>query len=128
MSLSIRVVAVAAAAVTAFAVGAIVAFAHGGDATAIHGCLVKESRLLRVLAAPGLGSPLDQCRSSEIAVDWSQTGPQGPPGEKGEQGDQGPPGPPGPGGSLAHAFVLGNHVVEARSEGITDAMMTPVAG
>jgi hypothetical protein len=126
MSLSIRVVAVAAAAVSAFAVGAIVAFAHGGDATAIHACIGKETKSLRVLAAPGIGSPSDECKAGELAVDWNQTGPQGP---QGVQGPQGPAGPAGPGGSLAHAFVRANgDVVEERSDGITDAMVTPTPG
>lgn len=54
----------------------------------ITACYDNRSGILRVIdAEEGV-----QCRTSETALTWSQTGPQGP------QGIQGPPGPPGPPG------------------------------
>jgi hypothetical protein len=113
-------------------VGAVVgAVLAGGAALAsipdssgvIHGCYQKNVGNLRVID-PSAG---DSCRPSEIAISWSQTGPQGPPGPQGPKGDTGatgatgpagPAGPPGPKGdpgelSLANqtcpagAFVTG---------------------
>jgi hypothetical protein len=73
----------ALAGLSALAVGAGLALAHGGDATAIHGCVEKEGKAVRILAAPGIGDPNQACKSNETAIDWSQTGPQGPPGISG---------------------------------------------
>lgn len=73
----------ALAALSALAVGAGLALAHGGDASAIHGCIEKEGKAVRIVAAPGTGDPNQACKSNETAIDWSQTGPQGPPGISG---------------------------------------------
>src|ERR687897_2810213 len=79
--------------------GAVLGAVGGGAALAaipdssgvINGCYQKNVGNLRVID-PSAG---DSCRPSEIAISWSQTGPQGPPGP---QGPAGPAGPPGPGG------------------------------
>jgi hypothetical protein len=71
------------AGLVALAVGAGMALAHGGDATAIHGCIEKEGKAVRILAAPGIGDPNQTCRSNETAIDWNQRGPQGSPGISG---------------------------------------------
>ncbi len=55
----------------------------------IHGCHKKNNGQLR------LADTAADCNASELAVQWSQTGPQGPPGLKGDQGDQGIQGIPG---------------------------------
>ena len=47
----------------------------------IHGCVLKASRIVRVI-----DSDTTSCRSTETALNWSQTGPQG------ATGPQGPPG------------------------------------
>jgi hypothetical protein len=66
----------------------------------INGCYQKNVGNLRVIDA-GAGQ---NCRPSEIAIRWSQTGPQGPqgpagpPGPKGDTGATGPAGPQGPAG------------------------------
>jgi Collagen triple helix repeat (20 copies) len=87
-------------------VGAVVgAVLAGGAALAaipdssgvINGCYQKNVGNLRVID-PSAG---DSCRPSEIAISWSQTGPQGPPGPQGPQGpkgDTGATGPQGPAG------------------------------
>jgi hypothetical protein len=56
----------------------------------IHGCYQKNVGNLRVID-PSSGG----CRPSEIAISWSQTGPQGPPGPPGPAGPAGPAGPKG---------------------------------
>jgi hypothetical protein len=56
----------------------------------IHGCYQKEEGHLRVI-----DDASTTCRLSEVAISWSQTGPQGP---QGPQGPAGPPGPQGPQG------------------------------
>lgn len=80
----------------AAAVGSIVA----ADGT-INGCYQTPTGELRVVAEG------TTCRTSELAVQWSQRGPQGDPGpqgiqgpagpqgERGLQGEQGPQGPQG---------------------------------
>jgi Collagen triple helix repeat (20 copies) len=81
-------------------VGAVVGAVGGGVALAaipdssgvINGCYQKNVGNLRVID-PGAG---DSCRPSEIAISWSQTGPQGPPGPQGPKGDTGATGPAGP--------------------------------
>jgi Collagen triple helix repeat (20 copies) len=69
----------------------------------IHGCYQKNVGNLRVID-PSAG---DNCRPSEVPIDWSQTGPAGPQGPKGDtgatgphghKGDTGPAGPQGPKG------------------------------
>jgi hypothetical protein len=63
----------------------------------INGCYQKNVGNLRVID-PSAG---DSCRPSEIAISWSQTGPQGlqgPQGPKGDTGATGATGPQGPKG------------------------------
>jgi hypothetical protein len=57
----------------------------------IHACYKKEHGQLRVTDADQQQS----CRHSEVALSWSQTGPQGPIGPQGPKGDTGPAGPQG---------------------------------
>jgi Collagen triple helix repeat (20 copies) len=57
----------------------------------INGCYQKNVGNLRVIDPSAGGS----CRPSEIAIRWSQTGPQGPPGPQGPTGPQGPKGDTG---------------------------------
>ncbi len=78
---------VAATTGTAWATGAVGAIV-GSDGR-LNGCYLKDNGLLRVVAAG------EECRTSELAVQWSQRGPQG---EQGPQGLQGPIGPQGPKG------------------------------
>jgi Collagen triple helix repeat (20 copies) len=96
-----------------FLVGSVVgAFLAGGAVTlaaipgadgVIDGCYQKNVGNLRVIDV----SAGDNCRPSEIAISWSETGPRGPAGPQGPKGDTGatgpegpagPPGPPGPKG------------------------------
>ena len=73
-------------------VGGGVAFAAIPDSSGvINGCYQKNVGNLRVID-PSAG---DSCRPSEIAISWSQTGPQGPPGATGPAGPVGPAGPKG---------------------------------
>ena len=58
---------------------------------AINGCYQKNVGNLRVID-PTAG---DECRKPEIAIQWSQTGPQGPAGPQGPKGDTGATGPKG---------------------------------
>lgn len=58
----------------------------------IHGCYKKDQGSLRVIDTE-MGQT---CLSSEIALQWNQTGPQGPVGPQGPAGPQGPTGPQGP--------------------------------
>lgn len=53
----------------------------GKDGT-IHGCYLKKSGSLRVVARP-------KCRKGERALKWNVRGPAGPQGERGLQGEQG---------------------------------------
>jgi hypothetical protein len=106
---SIRLLAVSAG-LAALAVGAGMALAHGGDASAIHGCIENEGKFVRIVAAPGIGNPAEDCRSSQTAIDWSQAGPQGPPGPQGPQGPKGDKGDPGPTPTLSVYEVFGPSV------------------
>ena len=54
----------------------------------IHGCYANRTGMLRVIDSEAG----DQCRETETALTWNQTGPPGAPGP------QGSPGPPGPAG------------------------------
>lgn len=85
------------------AVASIGALAHGGDATEIHGCVLKDSKLVRIV------DPNDACKATETALDWNAQGPAGPQGAPGPAGPQGPTGPEGPAG------ITGLVVVEAVS-------------
>jgi Collagen triple helix repeat (20 copies) len=72
----------------------------------INGCYVEKTGALR-LVQPG-----SACGKGEVAISWSQRGPQGeqgaagPPGPAGPQGAQGPAGPQGPSG------LSGSEIVE----------------
>ncbi len=63
----------------------------------LHGCYQKQNGNLRVV------NSANDCRRSELAIQWNQRGPQGVPGLPGTPGTPGPPGPPGPPG-VGHAF------------------------
>jgi hypothetical protein len=78
----------------------------------INGCYQKNVGNLRVID-PSAG---DSCRPSEIAISWSQTGPQGLQGPQGPKGDtgatgatgpQGPDGPQGPKGDTGTTGATG---------------------
>ena len=94
----------------------------------IHGCYQKNVGNLRVID-PSAG---DSCRPSEIAISWSQTGPQGPTGATGPRagptaegytadrcdwaagptgpkGDTGATGPQGPPGATGATGPAGTH-------------------
>jgi hypothetical protein len=82
------------------AIDSVGVFLAGGAATlaaipdssgVIHGCYQKNVGNLRVID-PSAGA---ECRPSEIAIEWSETGPQGPPGPQGPKGDTGDTGPTG---------------------------------
>jgi hypothetical protein len=74
--------------------GGVVAYAAIPDSGGvIHGCYQKNVGNLRVIDPAS-----DSCRPSEIAITWSQTGPQGIPGPQGPAGPAGPQGPQGPKG------------------------------
>jgi hypothetical protein len=66
----------------------------------IHGCYQKEHGQLRVIDTDKHQS----CNHSEIAVSWSQTGPQG---ATGPQGPAGPAGPAGPKGDTGATGAVG---------------------
>ena len=87
--------AVTAVAIVAIAGGVTYAVADIGDGGVINGCYQKNVGNLRVID-PSAG---DSCRPSEIAISWSQTGPQGPPGPQGPKGDTGATGAIGPAGA-----------------------------
>jgi hypothetical protein len=70
----------------------------------ISGCYQKNVGNLRVIDT----SAGDSCRPSEIAISWSQTGPQGPAGPKGDTGATGPVGPAGPQGPTGPAGPKGD--------------------
>lgn len=82
--------ALAVSAGVAYATGAVGAIV-GADGT-IQGCYKKQNGQLRVVPAAA------ECGPSELAVSWSQQGPQGEPGPQGIQGPQGETGPQGPQG------------------------------
>jgi hypothetical protein len=71
---------------------------HDGASAVIRGCVRKDGRL-RVVARP------TDCRRTERAIAWNESGPQGdlgppgPPGLAGADGAPGPAGPQGPPGS-----------------------------
>jgi hypothetical protein len=81
----------------------------------IHGCYLSATGALRVIDTNAGQS----CKSSEIALQWSQKGPQGPqgppgpvgptgaPGPVGATGPQGPQGDPGPTGAAGPAGPAG---------------------
>jgi hypothetical protein len=85
---------IGALAVTAVATG--VSWATIGGGGVINACYQKNSGALRVIDTAS-----DSCRSSEVALDWNQTGQQG------ASGPSGPAGPPGPSSaqSISPGFV-----------------------
>src|SRR6266540_4279280 len=97
-----------------FLLGAVVGAALAGGAVTlaaipdsggvINGCYQKNVGNLRVID-PSAG---DSCRPSEIALSWSQTGPQGPPGPQGPKGDTGATGATGPAGPAGPAGPKGD--------------------
>jgi len=95
-------------AVVVGAVGGGVALAAIPDSSGvINGCYQKNVGNLRVID-PSAG---DSCRPSEIAISWSQTGPQGPqgpPGPQGPKGDTGATGATGPAGPAGPAGPKGD--------------------
>src|SRR4051794_14301718 len=80
-----------------------------GSSGVINGCYQKNVGNLRVID-PSAG---DNCRPSEIAISWSQTGPQGLQGPQGPKGDTGatgaigPQGPVGPKGDTGATGATG---------------------
>ena len=97
-----------------FALGAVVGAVLAGGAAAtiaaipgadgvINGCYQKNVGNLRVIDPSGG----DSCRPPEIAIKWSQTGPQGPKGDTGATGPQGPVGPQGPKGDTGATGATG---------------------
>jgi hypothetical protein len=140
-----RLVIFLAVAVAALAAG--VGYAAIPDAGGqFNACMLKDIGTIRLID-PSLPSShwMSHCNSKEIAIGWSQTGPQGPQGLQGPQGPQGaqgpqgsvgPAGPAGPQGlqgpqgpagstALAYAFVhTSGDVLEHGSSGITDAMVS----
>jgi hypothetical protein len=74
----------------AFLAGGAVALAAIPDSSGvIHGCYQKNVGNLRVIDTG------DDCRPSEIAISWNETGPVGPVGPQGPKGDPGPKGDTG---------------------------------
>ena len=75
----------------------------------ISGCYAKRDGALRVIDAT-----VGQCKASETALAWNQSGAQGPKGDAGPagaqglagpQGAQGPQGPPGPAASAGYEIT-----------------------
>ncbi len=60
----------------------------------IHGCYNATNGSQRII-----DTSLQSCKTNEVPIQWSQTGPPGPVGAQGPQGPQGSPGPQGPQGS-----------------------------
>lgn len=109
LSRSTAVIAVAALGtlITATALG------HGGDTTKIHGCVVKDTKYVRIVGAS------DNCKSNETALDWSVQGPPGVPGASGPvgpAGEQGEQGPAGPGGVSGWEIVQEDHLLQPNTE------------
>jgi hypothetical protein len=106
-----------AAVVAVIAAGALAAVAYASipdGSGVIHACYKQDNGSLRVI-----DSSTATCnKSSEVSLNWNQTGPQGPVGPQGPKGNQGPkgdkgdpgsqgvPGPAGPAGpsGLSHAY------------------------
>jgi hypothetical protein len=87
-------------ALAALMVGVGFAVASIPDASGVfHACYQKNQGQLRLVESAS------DCRPSEKATSWGQTGPQGPPGPAGPQGPTGPQGPPGTPGS---SFLAGS--------------------
>ena len=91
---------VTAAVLLAGVAGSGVAFAASSsipDATGvIHGCYLTNTGALRVINTDAGQS----CKSNELALQWSQTGPPGPKGDTGATGPEGPKGDTGATGAV----------------------------
>jgi uncharacterized protein DUF11/collagen triple helix repeat protein len=96
------VVPAAVVGVVCLGVGVAASSIPDADGT-IRGCYTKLGGVLRVID-PAKG---ESCKSFEVPISWSQTGPQGtqglpgpagPPGPAGDAGPAGEPGPEGPAG------------------------------
>jgi hypothetical protein len=75
-----RGVLITAASIAVLAIAAGVAYATIPDASGvIHGCYAKANGQLRVINTDAGG----KCVSSEMPLNWNQTGPQGPAGQNG---------------------------------------------
>jgi hypothetical protein len=97
-----RLVAAVSAAVVA---GGVAVVSIPGSDGVIHGCYNSNSGGLRVINAPS-----ESCKSSELPLNWNQSGgqgPQGPQGPQGLQGLQGPQGIPGPTGPVGPTGATG---------------------
>jgi hypothetical protein len=89
----------------AFLAGGAAGFAAIPDSSGvINGCYQKNVGNLRVIDSSAGGD----CRPSEIAISWSDTGPQGPVGPQGPKGDTGATGPQGPVGPAGPAGPKGD--------------------
>lgn len=91
-------------AVIAFLVGSatiVVATGIPGPDGRIQGCYNQQNGNLRVV------SSASECRNSEIAISWSQTGPAGASGATGPAGPSGATGPAGPSGGTGPAGPSG---------------------
>lgn len=83
MSKSKAIIAAAVAGGLILAGGVAYATIPAADGT-IYGCYHDKGGTLRVI-----DDTVSQCRSTESAISWNQTGPQGPEGLKGEDGKDG---------------------------------------
>lgn len=89
---ALRRALVAGVAILAAAAASGIAYASIPDGNGvIHGCYQKAAGVLRVID-PATAS----CHSSEVALNWNQTGPAGPRGATGAAGPAGPTGATGP--------------------------------
>ena len=79
MTRSRRFIAIPCVFMTLFVFGAV---AEAEEVT-IYACVQKNSGDLRIV------SGVDDCRNSEIAIWWNQTGPAGQPGPQGPPGESG---------------------------------------
>ncbi len=76
-------------ALAAFAVLAAAASVQAHAVTVIHACANKQTGAVRIVATAA------NCKVTETAVSWNQTGPTGPQGPQGGAGPQGPKGTQG---------------------------------
>jgi hypothetical protein len=107
-----RLVAVLVGVVALLAVGGVAYATIPGSDGVVSGCYAKKDGTLRVI-----DSSTAQCKITEAALNWNQTGPPGPKGDTGTAGPQGsqgprgatgPQGPPGPSTSFVH--VIGDQI------------------
>lgn len=98
---SLRRALVLGVAVLAGSAAAVIAYASIPDAGGvIHGCYQKNAGSLRVI-----DPSTDSCRSSEVPLNWNQTGPAGATGARGPTGPAGTDGPQGPAGPAGPSHV-----------------------